>query len=223
MADQSFPQIPSTVWWGVREILQRSPRAKIDESMLAATLSVQSVAAKQYIVELKKVGLLDDEGRGTPLANAWRMDESYAQAVDELANACYPEGLVTIAPPGNADRQRVVNWFMTQGLGAGTAGNKAATYLMITSPEPGAAGAAAARGESKKSSSSDSVATSTSAPPIRKNAPARKQAPRAPEGARVDSTSIPLNLNVQIHISADASSEQIETIFSAMRKYLRND
>jgi hypothetical protein len=31
---------------------------------------------------------------------------------------------------------------------------------------------------------------------------------------------IPLNVNVQIHISADASGEQIESIFSAMRRYL---
>jgi hypothetical protein len=32
---------------------------------------------------------------------------------------------------------------------------------------------------------------------------------------------MPLNVNVQIHISADASSEQIEAIFANMKKYLR--
>jgi peptide/nickel transport system substrate-binding protein len=31
---------------------------------------------------------------------------------------------------------------------------------------------------------------------------------------------VPLNINVQIHISADAGSEQIEAIFNAMRRYL---
>jgi hypothetical protein len=30
----------------------------------------------------------------------------------------------------------------------------------------------------------------------------------------------PLNVNVQIHISADAGTEQIESIFQAMRRYL---
>src|SRR5690606_29922524 len=139
------------VWWGVREIFQRSPRAKIDEGMLAASLGVQPVAARQYIVELKRVGLLDDESRGTPLANLWRVDDTYAQAVSDMADACYPEGLVTIARPGGADRQRVVNWFLNQWHGAGTARDKAATYLMITSAEPGAAGVASGRGEGKKS------------------------------------------------------------------------
>jgi hypothetical protein len=31
---------------------------------------------------------------------------------------------------------------------------------------------------------------------------------------------MPLNINIQIHISADATSEQIENIFAAMKKYL---
>lgn len=33
---------------------------------------------------------------------------------------------------------------------------------------------------------------------------------------------IPLNLNIQIHISADAGTDQIETIFRAMRMYLND-
>ena len=31
---------------------------------------------------------------------------------------------------------------------------------------------------------------------------------------------MPLNINVQIHISAEATGEQIESIFTAMRRYL---
>jgi hypothetical protein len=31
---------------------------------------------------------------------------------------------------------------------------------------------------------------------------------------------MPLNINVQIHISAEATGAQIESIFSAMRRYL---
>jgi|SRR3954452_4152889 hypothetical protein len=39
-------------------------------------------------------------------------------------------------------------------------------------------------------------------------------------GDRVRPEIMPLNINVQIHISADASGEQIQTIFSSMRRYL---
>ena len=59
MADKlSYPQIPSTVWWGVRNLLQRSPNATIDERALGVELNVQEVAARQYVVELKRVGIL---------------------------------------------------------------------------------------------------------------------------------------------------------------------
>ena len=223
MADQSFPQIPTTVWWGVRQQLQRTPKAKLDENMLSATLGVQPAAAKQYIVELRKVGLLDEDGRATELANTWRMDDSYPDAVEQIARGCYPDSLTTIAPPGEADRQRVVNWFMTQGLGEGSAKNKAATYLLVTSSEPNVAPNPVNRGESKKASGKMEVNQPTRSVTTggkHDNGTARtsgKAGQHSGEGI------IPLNLNVQIHISADASAEQIETIFSSMRKYLRND
>src|SRR5215471_3727426 len=137
MADKNrYPQIPSTVWWGVRAILQRTPNATVDERMLGVQLEVQEVAARQYITELKNVGILTDEGKATPLAQKWRLDETYGQAVSELAGNVYPEGLLHVAPPGEAERQKVVSWFLQEGLGQGTAGNKAATYVLLTSPSP---------------------------------------------------------------------------------------
>src|SRR5690606_35131671 len=116
-----------------------------------------------------------------------------------------------------------LNWFLNQGLGAGTARNKAATYLMITSPEPGAAGVASGRGEGKKSNATEAVDSSTSPTATKRTSPGRRPAPSASNGKKDESAPMPLNVNVQILISADASSEQIETSFSAMRKYLKND
>lgn len=219
MADQSFPQIPSTVWWGVRQLLQRTPKAKFDDNMLAASLSVQPAASRQYIAELKRVGILDEDGKATELANKWRMDDSYADAVAEIASGAYPDSLTTIAPPGDADRQKVVNWFMTQGLGEGSAKNKAATYLLLTSGEPNAPPPSNARAEQARSSGD------------RKSGKTTRTAPTTNERAsvatankkRMEADIMPLNVNVQIHISADASNDQIETIFASMRKYLRND
>src|SRR5689334_5681375 len=131
MADKTrYPQIPSTVWWGVRSLLQRTPNATVDEHFLSIQLKVQEAAARQYIAELKAAGILNDEGKATPLAQRWRLDETYADAVKELVASTYPEGLLQVAPPGDADRSRIVNWFMLEGLGKGAAGNKAATYLL---------------------------------------------------------------------------------------------
>jgi hypothetical protein len=125
----------------------------------------------------------------------------------------YPEQLVQIAPTGDGDRSKVEKWFMAQGLGEGTAKNKAATYVMIANDKPptGNDGRAAA---------------------VRSMSPQR-QGKKIEESRRSDRTQanlksatpsraelMPLNVNVQIHISSEAAAEQIETIFVAMRKHL---
>src|SRR6266478_6446475 len=115
MAEKNrYPQIPSTVWWGVRSILQRTPNATVDERFLSVQLGVQEAAARQYIAELKSVGILTDEGKATALAQKWRLDDTYAEAVGELLTSVYPEGLLQVAPPADADRQRIVSWFLRE-------------------------------------------------------------------------------------------------------------
>jgi hypothetical protein len=199
--------------------------------LLCVQLDVQEAAARQYIAELKAAGILSDEGKATPLAQRWRLDETYADAVKELVSSIYPEGLLQVAPPGDADRSKVVNWFMLEGIGKGAAGNKAATYLLVTSPTPNEAparGATQTAGEGSDTGTRRQRATSKS----RAASSAQRPAERATvaglsKGARSDrhlpaSENFPLYVNVQIHISADAGSEQIESIFSAMRKYLHD-
>lgn len=213
---QSFPQIPSTVWWGVRALLQRSPNSPISERTLGVQLNVQEAAAKQYVVELRRAGILDEDGKATELGQRWRHDDTYADAVSDILSQTYPESLIQIAPPGEADRQKVISWFTREGLGTGTAGNKAATYLLISSAEPNAStpkSVGAGTGSQRKSSAKASKAEG-SKKAVTENAPREaKVRPPAPD-------QMPLNVNVQIHIGADASSDQIESIFSAMRRYL---
>ncbi len=218
MADKvSFPQIPSTVWWGVRALLQRSPSATISERTLGVELQVQEAAARQYIAELKRAGILNDENKATPLAGRWRHDDTYADAVSEILSNAYPEDLIQVAPPELGDRQKVISWFTREGLGVGTAGNKAATYLLIGSATPNespARGAAASQKNGSREKRPTKQAAST--------APVKSQAQKPVEkpARNAQFEPMPLNVNVQIHISAEASSDQIESIFSAMRRYL---
>jgi hypothetical protein len=214
MADKgSYPQIPGTVWWGMREILQRTPSATINDRFLSVQLGVQEAAARQYLAELKRVGLLTDEGKATPVALRWRSDETYWTAVQEILKGAYPSGLLDVAPPEDAQRDKVVSWFMHEGLGSGSAGNKAATYLLIATRNPNQA---PPRNVSVSKAVGDTARSS-------KAAVAGK--PRQPRGTKIEGgsrkiDSMPLNINVQIHISADATGDQIESIFSAMRRYL---
>ena len=105
MADKvRFTQIPSTVWWGVRSLIQRTPNVVIDERLLGISLGVQEAAARAYVSELRSVGILSEDNKPTSLAQKWRLDETYAEAVEKIIQATYPEGLVHVAPPGDAER-----------------------------------------------------------------------------------------------------------------------
>jgi hypothetical protein len=212
----SYPQIPSTVWWGVRNLLQRSPNATVNERTLGVDLQVQEAAARQYLTELKRVGILNDDNKGTPLANKWRHDETYSDAVREILSNAYPEDLIQVAPPELADRQKVISWFTREGLGVGTAGNKAATYLLLGSTTPNEAPTRGGAPPQRVSPRDPPPTKRNSTPSARSPAPATQMQSHQPRQA----DHIPLNINVQIHISAEASGDQIETIFSAMRRYL---
>jgi hypothetical protein len=219
MADKAagFPQIPARVWWGVRDLLNRSPKMKFDDGSLAATLDVQPAAARQYLTELKRIGLLDEKGAATELGERWRHDEGYENVANDILEASYPSSLVSIAPAGQAERSSVERWFSHAGLGSGTAKNKAGTYLMIANDRPGEIKVRSAPQRAEKPSSDRRVPTPAKIAPDKGG---RKENGRSGKGA---SSPFPLNLNVQIHISADASTDQIETIFAAMRKYLHDE
>lgn len=219
MADKpGFPQIPGRVWWGVRDLINNRPKMKFDDGNLAATLNVQPVAARQYLAELKRVGLLDDQGAPTELGEKWRHDEGYEEAIAGILASAYPEGLVSIAPPGSADRTAVERWFSHSGLGAGTAKNKAGTYLMIANDRPGEVKVRASTPRAEKAPPAMKPPKSVAA----KLSDTREAKPPSQERG-ASSTSFPLNLNLQIHISADASTDQIESIFAAMKKYLQDE
>jgi hypothetical protein len=175
-------------------------------------LGVQEAAARQYLYELKRVGLLTEDGKGTTLAAKWRHDETYWEAVQELMKAAYPESLLQVAPPGDADRQKVISWFVRDGLGTGTANNKAATYFLISSSAPGEAITRTTGPEKTRAATIKS--TQPTSRPAAVASGDRKSDPKQ------QGHMLPLNINMQIHISADATSEQIESIFSAMRRHL---
>jgi hypothetical protein len=118
----------------------------------------------------------------------------------------------------NYDRQKIISWFTREGLGSGTAGNKAATYLLISSDspnEPPARGSGSSQGVTARETPQTQIKRAAPRPTTRSSREANEEQARRPF-----SGPMPLNINVQIHISAEATSEQIESIFAAMRRYL---
>src|SRR3546814_17959856 len=130
--------------------------------------------------------------------------------------------LFRAAPPGEVERQKIVSWFQHEGLGQGAAGNKAATYLLLSSPTPNEAPRATSKAAQSESSGPRPVRRQVS-----RNTQANNNSGRSSSGrgngdqnnlpARSGPESFPLNVNVQIHISADRSEEHQSELQSLMR------
>jgi hypothetical protein len=207
-----FPQLPTTVWRGVWQSLNRAPNRRLDERSLAAELKVQPTAARQYLKELQKLGILSPEGQPTPLADRWRQNGNDPDVIEAILQEAYPDSLRHLAPPDDLDREKVIRWFLGEKLGTGSAKNKAATYLMV------------AQGVPEDGKTAPRTVSPAKASEVRTKAPRSEIKSRVttkPESEREQKTvkSPQLAVNVQIHISADASTEQIDAIFSAMRRY----
>ena len=69
MTDKSYPQLPKKVWWDIRGILAKKPSTVFDQTNLAVELSVQPTAAKQYLAELKQLGIVDENSKVTDLGS----------------------------------------------------------------------------------------------------------------------------------------------------------
>ncbi len=218
MADEkaNYPQVPSTVWWGVRGILQSKPSVTIDAKLLAVSLGVQDAAATAYVKQLQNLKIIDTDGKATPIALKWRLDAEYPDAVAELLKLNYPDSLRDHLAPAAENREKIVQWFMYDGLGKGAAGNKAATYLLIGTENPNGSDQTSKSKQLKAKPS----ATSSKTPTKIKESEKKDEIQQGDAAGNLLSQSIPLNLNMQIHISAEATNEQIEQVFKAMRKYL---
>lgn len=230
-----YPQIPSTVWTGVWKILHDSPSRRVDENVLSVELGVQKTAAKQYLKELIRLGLFKDDGTTTDLAKRWRQDGEEPGVIKEILAEAYPQVLLELAPIDRLDRDKIVRWFMSEGLGRGSAQNKAATYIRVASGVSAAESVRSSKvsntkpvrsgvNKSARARESDSQLPSVVDGDDVSSAEGREERGGAGNGGHRNGKRQPeLNVNVQVHISADSSSEQIDAIFSAMRKYFDGD
>jgi hypothetical protein len=132
-----------------------------------------------------------------------------------MLNSIYPDELRASAPPPDPDRKRVIRWFMQVGrIGEGAAGNKAAFYTLLASGElqkavttPKANGNTAAKSKAATSPRSE-----------RQEVKGKSESDSASLRTRVEPN---IQLNVQIHINADATKDQIDAIFASMATHLR--
>jgi len=97
MADQnnSYPTISEKNWWTIREKFKASLPSVVSPNYIKTllTLSSEASARSNVIVPLKRLGLIDDDGKPTDLANDWRLDNKYRSSCDAMIKSVYPQEL----------------------------------------------------------------------------------------------------------------------------------
>lgn len=221
MAEQNnnaYPMISERNWWVIRDKFKASVPSIVSLNYIKTllTLSSDASARSNVIAPLKRMGLIDDESKPTALANDWRLDNKYKEACATIIKNVYPTELIDLFPDSSVDRNMAKNWFMGNGVGQGAADKMVALFILLTSGEIKEKKEAAAKnpapaGNGSKKQGVSSVAPTDVEPQVSKAVPEKDRSSL--------STRPNLHIDLQIHISPDSTSEQIDIIFASMAKH----
>jgi hypothetical protein len=220
MADNNskYPMLASSCWWALRKRFQQSISPSVTDSYLSSILNIQRASAKTNIIPyLIQMGIIDNEGKTLERANLWRNDDLYPQVCNDILNEIYPDEILHIAS-GEIDRRAITNWFSTKtGAGSSAVAKMVSLFLLLVKADP-----------SEQSEKKPSITNKVEKPKQQKKEIVKKEADTKGEilmspksDTLIPSAFIPsINLNLQIHISADATLDQIDQIFASMAKHL---
>jgi hypothetical protein len=223
---RGFPYMAVNAWAQVRRSFAKSLPSKVDVRYLEAVLSISEKGARNIVPQLRTVGLIDDDGSVSDLGKRFRLDDDYLEVAAEVVERVYPEQLRTIYPGPEEDVNNIAKWFMRE-TGGGQAASlaQARFYLMLVSGQLPSAEARTSRATPAKAPSG-AKPRATTADATRPNSAAHvdshKASPplAAPQPSRQVGGQPDLHLDIQIHIDANASVEQIDAVFASMAKHI---
>jgi hypothetical protein len=184
-------------------------------SYLATVLNMAENSANANVLPyLKTLGIIDDEGKTTERAKLWRDDHHYPEVCSAIVKDVYPKELLDAVPNPTDDRKAAERWFARQS-GAGEAAVKrmAALYTVLAEADV-----------SKQSNQEQKTSAKKAAKPTQPKARETKQQPAVNPASNPASSNLlaapGVHINLEIHISADATADQIDLIFAAMAKHI---
>ncbi len=227
MADEkkTYPRLPTKNWWTLRDKFHQTMPSKVDADYLQSVLGLTSAAsAGNLLGPLRTLGLIDETNSPTERALDWREDSSYPDVCAAMASDVYPDGLRSAIPDPTADYEKAVSWFMRNtGSGRGAATGMAGLYSLLAAGDVSTRVSTSAQAVPKASGKPNgrAKATDPTSAPTAAPAASRSTVQQPMHLAQRPAKEAPtLNVNVQIHISADASADQIEQIFKSMATHL---
>lgn len=215
MAEQkkTYPMLPIAHWWALRKKFKQSIPGVVTDGYLATVLKMQAQSARANVLPyLKDLGIIDADGKTGERAKQWRDDARYAVVCKQILEEVYPEELRD-AVTDSTQRAEAEGWFAhATGTGESAARRMAQLYSILLEADP-AKQAVPEKAEKPKK-----------APKLTAKAEKSPDAPPAiPASGHVSAQHLEgpgIHINLEIHISADSTPDQIDAIFASMAKHI---
>lgn len=218
---KSFPQFPVKHWWKLRKKFKQSIPGTVTPNYLASVLGMQENSARDNVyLYLKLMKIVDKDGKPMSRATKWRDDHEYQKVCESIVKELYPQELIDAVPDPKKDKETAKRWFANQtGAGQISIAKMVACYTVLCNgnaskgPEQGDK-----EGKQKKQPITKKKTSSTG---NKISHPKEKVKHSALEiNGNERRTSPEICINLQIHISSDSSSDQIDKIFASMAKHI---
>ncbi len=219
---KSFPRIPAKNWWELRRRFAQTLPKAADEDYLQAVLGLTSSrSAANLIAPLRTVGLIDEDNHPTDRANDWRSDEHYSDVCKQILDEVYPSNLRDLFLPPKPDFEGVKAWFSRNTkVGNSTANAMASFYVLIAEGDSSGGSRIVAKAKPTSRTTPSPRAASKATSTVKAESERTRMDQGKQERKISDQEWPTVHIDVQIHIAADASAEQIDALFESMAKHL---
>lgn len=220
-----FPAIPLTHWINLRNQFKKSIPGTVTTNYISSVLGMSESSAKTNILpSLRMIYLIDKNGIiNQELAKKFRDDSLYKEFCQEILSDNYPQEVRDAFPDTSSDKEKVKSWFMNHSGVGSNAGQKITAFYFIlleANTKIEVTSTTLKSTDKIKSKKIIKKPTKKDAQPIQ-SVTASTQVPHTNDKIISTKKSMPdLNINIQIHISSDATPDQIEEIFKAMSKHI---
>ncbi len=186
-------------------------------------------ARANVVSALALTGIIDESGKPTDCASRWRDDSDYKTVCEEIRKEVYPQELLDLAPDVSANKATIERWLAQKyKLGEAASSKQAAFYLLLleadatkekeneAKPAKSVPNSVRANGKTERSRKGEITSTATES----ESAVVTTEHSISNVGKRTSHPS--LHIDIQIHISPEASADQIDKIFESMAKHFKD-
>lgn len=210
----AFPMLPAKHWWLLRRRFKQSIPGTVTDNYLSTVLEMEVKSARANVLPyLVSMGIIDEDGKTLDRAKHWRDDLEYPKVCDEILEDVYPRELLDTFQGQEIKPEAITRWFSNHtGAGDSAVRRMVGTFTLLLKKDP------LAEPERKPSNTEKMIAPKKKVTTLPK--PATQETKTTT--TKTENVGPSLNINVQVHISSDATPDQIDQIFQSMAKHIYN-